>query len=139
MSSTTEERQVVWQPLHPEVRPRLDTQYVELHDTLLQYARPTHTQPWDASIRQPTQASVKTGLDIVPVLAEEVQLEGFTILVLTPVTGPEDEPKPESGWPVFIWFHGGGFVLGDHSSELDLLTRICASKFELFQIQITKI
>ncbi|KAH8838121.1 hypothetical protein MCOR27_005285 [Pyricularia oryzae] len=126
MSSTTEERQV-WQPLHPQVRPRLDPQYVEVHDKLLQYAPPTHTQPWSAAMRQPSQASVKTGLDVVPVLTEEVQLERFTILVLTPVTNADDEPRPESGWPVFVWFHGGGFVLGDHSSELDLLTRICAT------------
>lgn len=82
-------------------------------------------------MRQPSQASVKTGLDVVPVLTEEVQLERFTILVLTPVTNADDEPRPESGWPVFVWFHGGGFVLGDHSSELDLLTRICASKFHI--------
>src|SRR5688572_30249459 len=33
---------------------------------------------------------------------------------------------PASGWPVFLWYHGGGWVLGNIDSENSLCTNICA-------------
>ncbi|TLS20675.1 uncharacterized protein PpBr36_11013 [Pyricularia pennisetigena] len=110
----------ILQPLNPVVRPRLDPQYKKLHDTVLQYNEPTHLKAWNPSTRQPSSTSVQTGLQPVEVLEEKVKLDDFNILVLTPQDG-----KPEDGWPFFVWFHGGGFVYGNHSSELDLITRIC--------------
>ncbi|KLU90801.1 hypothetical protein MAPG_10652 [Magnaporthiopsis poae ATCC 64411] len=109
----------VWQPLHPDVRSRLDPQYLELHDGVLQYVQPTNEKPWDPSIR--LSAGVSTGLGPVPVgSTEDIAVGNFKIRVYTPQTG-----RPDEGWPVFIWLHGGGFALGDLGSDDDLLTRVC--------------
>jgi acetyl esterase/lipase len=32
---------------------------------------------------------------------------------------------PATGWPVFLWYHGGGWVLGNIDSENSLCTNIC--------------
>jgi acetyl esterase/lipase len=34
-------------------------------------------------------------------------------------------PAPASGWPVFLWYHGGGWVLGNIDSENSLCTNLC--------------
>lgn len=34
-------------------------------------------------------------------------------------------PAPPGGWPVFLWYHGGGWVLGNIDSENSLCTNIC--------------
>lgn len=33
---------------------------------------------------------------------------------------------PASGWPVFLWYHGGGWVLGNIDTENSLCTNLCA-------------
>lgn len=33
--------------------------------------------------------------------------------------------KPAGGWPVFVWFHGGGCVMGGLGSENSFLSRCC--------------
>lgn len=32
--------------------------------------------------------------------------------------------KPEKGWPLFIWFHGGGWVLGNINTENSYCTKV---------------
>lgn len=117
-----------WQPLHPDVRPRLDPQYVQLHDEVLQYVFPDHEKPWDPAIRLGSP-NAPLGLGPVPVGAVETfDLGLFQIRAFTPNTttqGPSDSPRPDAGWPLFVWFHGGGFALGDLDSDWDVITRIC--------------
>ncbi|KAL8308932.1 hypothetical protein RB593_006981 [Gaeumannomyces tritici] len=119
-------RKTAWQPLHPDVRPRLDPQYVKLHDEELQYFFPDHERQWDPAIRQ---GSPNTPLGLGPVAVGAVEtfdLGLFQIRAFTPSTqGPSDSPRPGAGWPLFVWFHGGGFALGDLGSDLDIITRIC--------------
>jgi len=38
---------------------------------------------------------------------------------------PEGE-KPEEGWPVFLYFHGGGWVLGNIQTENTVASHMCA-------------
>lgn len=120
-----------WQPLHPDVRPRLDPQYVQLHDEVLQYVFPDHEKPWDPAIRLGSP-NAPLGLGPVPVGAVETfDLGLFQIRAFTPNTttqGPSDSPRPDAGWPLFVWFHGGGFALGDLDSDWDVITRICQGR-----------
>jgi acetyl esterase/lipase len=36
------------------------------------------------------------------------------------------EKRPEDGWQVLVWFHGGGWTMGGLSSENSFLTRCCS-------------
>jgi acetyl esterase/lipase len=36
--------------------------------------------------------------------------------------------KPEGGWPALVYFHGGGWVLGNIDSENSFCTRTCISE-----------
>lgn len=36
-----------------------------------------------------------------------------------------DGPIPVNGWPVFIYYHGGGWVLGNIDTENTVCTNIC--------------
>lgn len=38
-----------------------------------------------------------------------------------------DGHKPSAGWPVTLWFHGGGWVLGNIDTENVVCSHICAS------------
>jgi acetyl esterase/lipase len=36
------------------------------------------------------------------------------------------EERPEGGWPILVWSHGGGWKMGDLGSENSFLTRCCS-------------
>ncbi|EGO29280.1 hypothetical protein SERLADRAFT_377916, partial [Serpula lacrymans var. lacrymans S7.9] len=41
----------VAQPLHPDIIPRLDPEYIAFHNAHIAHIVPPHTLPWDASLR----------------------------------------------------------------------------------------
>lgn len=121
----------VWKDLDPEIRAKLDPQYVDIFDRFIRYMKPAHLDDWDGSARQES-SSPYFGSEPVPVGSiEEIQLGKFTIGVLTP-----EGSRDGSGWPMLIWFHGGGFVLGNLYSEKEFLTKLCTGEhhnLDLFQ------
>ncbi|KAL8410440.1 hypothetical protein RB596_000213 [Gaeumannomyces avenae] len=125
-TTAADQPRTAWQPLHPDARARLDPQYVELHDKVLQYFFPEHEKPWDPAIRRGSP-NAPLGLGALPVGAvENFDLGLFKIRAFVPsIEGPSDSPRPDAGWPLFVWFHGGGFALGDLDSDQDIITRIC--------------
>lgn len=38
---------------------------------------------------------------------------------------PEGE-APQGGWPVLVYYHGGGWVVGSLESETDVITNVCS-------------
>ena len=93
------------QPLHPSIIPRLDPQYLEFHNAELQYIVPPHTLPWDPAIRNtPTVPGSAEPLKVGN--TEDFDLTHTKFRVFTPEGSP-----PAGGWPVFIFFHGGSFLL----------------------------
>lgn len=121
----------VYQPLHPAVRPLLDPQYVAFHDAHMQYVQTDDSKVWDGSAR--TQPSLPPGtLDVVPVgSVEDIDVPTldatttFPVRVITPASSPTSQ-RPPSGWPIFVWCHGGGWAIGGIASENDFCTRVCA-------------
>lgn len=87
--------------LHPSIIPRLDPEYVAFHNEHLIHLPLEHELPWDPSIRN---TDVYTGSsEPLPVgRVEDFDLSMCRVRVFTP-----EEPQPEPGWPVFIYFHGG--------------------------------
>lgn len=109
------------QPIHPDVRSLLDPEYVAFHDQYFQYVLPDDQKPWDGSAR--TRPAWLPPTESTPVSVGSVRdldLGAYTIRAFTP-----EGAKPAQGWPVFLWFHGGGWAVGDVSAGNDLCALIC--------------
>lgn len=91
----------VLQPLHPSIIQKLDPEYRAFHDSTLAYLTPVHTIPWDPSLRY--GPAVPGGS--APLSVGKVQDFDLTHTKFRAFTPPGD--RPTSGWPVFIFFHGG--------------------------------
>ncbi|KAI8681609.1 Abhydrolase-3 domain-containing protein [Fusarium keratoplasticum] len=111
----------IWQPLHPAIRDRLDPQYVAYHEAHLQYIEPEKLGVWDGSARTKKVSLPPGGTKPVPVGGiDDFDVGRFRVRVYTP-TGECDE----RGWPVLVWFHGGGWVLGGLNNGTDLCSWVC--------------
>ncbi|CAJ2508932.1 Uu.00g139580.m01.CDS01 [Anthostomella pinea] len=113
------------QPIHEAVRPLLDPEYVAFHDKYLQYVVPDDKKIWDGSARTtaaswaPTESTpVQVGAvrDIKPGPGRHFDLRVWT---------PEVDSSPASGYPVFLWFHGGGWAVGSVAAGNDICALIC--------------
>ncbi|KAK7425807.1 hypothetical protein QQZ08_007656 [Neonectria magnoliae] len=120
MSESPGANRRIWQPIHPAIRDRLDPQYVTYHDEYLQYIVPDELKDWDGSVR--TKGSLPPGgTQPVPVGSiEDFDVGRFRVRAYTP-TGESDE----RGWPVLVWHHGGGWVVGGLNSGKDLCSWVC--------------
>ncbi|KEY73065.1 hypothetical protein S7711_06137 [Stachybotrys chartarum IBT 7711] len=117
---TTNDR-CVHQAIHPSVRPLLDPEYVEFHDQYYQYLVPDDQKVWDGSAR--VRAVSVPSTESVPVAVgsiRDIDLGNYNARVFTP-----EGVRPDSGWPVFLWFHGGGWAVGDVGANNDLCALVC--------------
>ncbi|KAL3495320.1 AB hydrolase superfamily protein [Aspergillus germanicus] len=111
----------IHQPIHPAIRPLLDPEYIAFHDAHFQYLLPDEQQEWKSSIRTAPRPWPSTGHPHTPVGSiKDISLTNFPIRIFTPTA-----PKPPSGYPVFLWFHGGGWAVGGLDDGNDLCTMVC--------------
>ncbi|KAH0584741.1 hypothetical protein H2248_008013 [Termitomyces sp. 'cryptogamus'] len=109
---------IAHQPLHPSVITRLDPEYVEFHNMTLQYIVPPHTLTWNPAIRdEPVVPGGSPPLEVAK--TQDFDLAHTKIRTFTP-----HGTVPDGGWPVFIFFHGGGWTLGNITSETSFATRM---------------
>ncbi|KAI0068229.1 hypothetical protein BV25DRAFT_1793279 [Artomyces pyxidatus] len=109
----------VERPIHPDILPRLDPEYVAFHNEHLTSYLHVHEIPWDPSIRNaPTVPGGSKPLQVGAIA--DYTLENCQVRVFTP-----EGPVPSKGWPVFIFFHGGGWTLGSINSENSFCTNMC--------------
>ncbi|KAI9509075.1 Alpha/Beta hydrolase protein [Russula earlei] len=108
--------------LHPFIIPRLDPEYVAFHNVHIVHLPQVHELPWDPSIRN-TYAIPGSSQPPPIGKVEDFNLSRCRVRVFTP-----EGPCPEPGWPVFIFFHGGGWTLGNVNSENAFCKNICTSK-----------
>ncbi|KAF8876842.1 alpha/beta hydrolase fold-domain-containing protein [Infundibulicybe gibba] len=107
------------QPLHPSVIPRLDPEYVAFHNSVIAYLDPPSTAAWDPAIRlRPTVPGGSAPLAVGK--TQDFELTHTKVRTFTPEGNP-----PSGGWPVFIFFHGGGWTLGGISAETSFSTNMC--------------
>ncbi|KAF8220549.1 hypothetical protein L208DRAFT_1372681 [Tricholoma matsutake] len=110
---------IAHQPLHPSIIPRLHPDYVAFHNQVVQYIIPPHTLPWDPSFRN--KPTVPGSTDPIQVgKTQDYHLTHVKIRTFTPQNDP-----PTDGWPVFIYFHGGGWTFGNIRAEESFSTNIC--------------
>ncbi|KAJ8487512.1 hypothetical protein ONZ45_g14312 [Pleurotus djamor] len=107
------------QAIHPSVLHRLDPEYIAFHNIHVAHIVPPHTLPWDPSIR--TAGGLPGGSEPLSVgKIEDHSLSHCKVRVYTPEGSP-----PSGGWPVFIFYHGGGWTLGNIGTEASFSTNMC--------------
>ncbi|KAM3074346.1 hypothetical protein ACMFMF_006360 [Clarireedia jacksonii] len=122
-------------PLHPSILPHLDPTYRDFYNTHLLNAQVVHHQPLSVSrsssillpgasdplsvgsvhdLRIPQPSSSKK--------EDENNVESGSIPVRAFI--PEG-PAPNGGWPLCMYFHGGGWVLGGIDTENTVCSHLC--------------
>ena len=113
-------------PLHDSVKDLLDPEYVKFYNQYVANLQQVHLQPVAAS---------RTGGVLIPgggPLLDVGQTEDIAISrretegpeILLRAFTPSGE-KPAAGWPVMLYFHGGGWVLGNINTENPVCTNLC--------------
>ncbi|KAI0107295.1 Alpha/Beta hydrolase protein [Hypoxylon sp. NC0597] len=114
-------------PLHPSVVNRIDHQYADFYNKHIMKHQQVHLQPIEASRASGTlipgagpPAPVAKVEDYF-ISREETTGPRVRIRAFTP-----HGSRPEGGWPVCVYFHGGGWVLGTIDTENVIASNLCA-------------
>ncbi|BDD56714.1 hypothetical protein MAP00_002143 [Monascus purpureus] len=114
-------------PLHSSVKDRLHPEYVAFYNTYIINQQQVHYQPVSASrtsgVLIPGGGPVLDVDKVTDIHIDRIETEGPSVPVRVFV--PEGE-HPEGGWPVFLYIHGGGWVLGNIDTENTVCSNICA-------------
>ncbi|KZW02008.1 hypothetical protein EXIGLDRAFT_738377 [Exidia glandulosa HHB12029] len=106
-------------PLHPSIVPLLDEEFAAFWNEVLADKPALNDIPWSPSIRlQPAQPGGSEPLKVGKI--EDIQLDTCKIRVFTP-----EGDKPTDGWPTLVFFHGGGWTLGNIGAENSFCTNLC--------------
>ncbi|KAF9074011.1 alpha/beta hydrolase fold-domain-containing protein [Rhodocollybia butyracea] len=124
MSTNDFSARVPKQPLHPSIISKLDPEYVALHENVLQYLPMLCTLPWDpVTMRKPLpMQGERKPLDVGKIEDFELKKGGYGRMMRAYT--PFGEP-PRNGWPVLVYFHGGGWTLGGLHNEQSIITNLC--------------
>lgn len=113
-------------PLHSSIEDKLDPVYKDFYNRHIFDKQQVHLQPVAAS--RTSGILIPGGGPQLPVGKTEdfplqrQQTEGpdVPIRVFTPEGG-----RPTKGWPVMVYYHGGGWVLGNIDTENTVCTNLC--------------
>ncbi|KAH8684268.1 alpha/beta hydrolase fold-domain-containing protein [Tricladium varicosporioides] len=113
-------------PLHPSILPKLDPTYRDFYNRHIIDKQQVHLQPVSASrtsgILIPgggPQLPVGKKEDIL-IRRRETDGPDIPVRVFTP-----DGECPEDGWPLMVYYHGGGWVLGNIETENTVCSHLC--------------
>lgn len=99
-------------PLHESIHDKLNPEYAKFYNEHLIHQRPVHHQPIELSrgdgVLLPGAGPQQPVKKIEDFAVKRKQSEGPNVMVkcFTPLGD-----KPEDGWPVTIYYHGGGVRL----------------------------
>lgn len=113
-------------PLHPSVVPRLALDYAKFYNEHIIDKQAVHLQPVEASRSSgilipgagPLYPVAKT--EDISIPRTECNGPDIKLRLFTP-----QGKKPEGGWPCLLYFHGGGWVLGNINTENVIATNLC--------------
>ncbi|CCM05351.1 uncharacterized protein FIBRA_07565 [Fibroporia radiculosa] len=108
----------IHQPIPPDILARLDPEYAAFHNAVIRYVIPSHLLPWD-----PTKRTLPSNGASEPSKVGEIRdipLDRFVMRIFTP-----EGTAPQGGWPLILYFHGGGWVMGDIATENTFCTHMC--------------
>jgi hypothetical protein len=114
-------------PIHPSIKGKLDPIYADFYNKHIFDKQQVHLQPVAASrtsgVLLPGAGPQLPVGKIEDFQIRRTQTEGPDVPIR--VFTPEGE-KPEDGWPVMIYYHGGGWVLGNIDTENVVCSNLCA-------------
>jgi acetyl esterase/lipase len=114
-------------PLHESILPKLNTEYRDFYNKYLVDKQQVHLQPVEASRTSGTLIPGSGPLQEVASTVDysfprkESQGPDVKVRCFTPLG-----EKPERGWPVCVYFHGGGWVLGTIATENVIASHLCS-------------
>ena len=114
-------------PLHESIVNRIDPEYAAFYNEHLVDKQQVHLQPVEASrtggVLIPGAGPLQPVASTVDYDVQRVESEGPDVKVrcFTPLG-----ERPDAGWPVCIYFHGGGWVLGTIATENTIASNLCA-------------
>ncbi|GME34714.1 triacylglycerol lipase [Neofusicoccum parvum] len=114
-------------PLHPAIAPRLDPVYRDFYNEHIADKQQVHLQPVAASrtsgVLLPGGGATPPVGSIRDCSVRRRETDGPEVRVrcFTP-----DGEAPAAGWPVAVWFHGGGWVLGNIDTENTVSANLCS-------------
>jgi acetyl esterase/lipase len=112
-------------PLHESVVGRLADEYVDFYNRFLINLQQVHYQSLAASRRGGAVPGGSAEVPVAQILDLSIERRESTgAPVPIRVFVPEGQ-APEGGWPVMLYYHGGGWVLGEISTEQALCTKMC--------------
>ncbi|KAK7404150.1 hypothetical protein QQX98_010054 [Neonectria punicea] len=114
-------------PLHESALERIDPEYAAFYNKNILDKQQVHLQPIEASRTsgtlipgsgplQPVASTVDYSIPRAESQGPNVDVRCFTPL----------GSKPATGWPVCVYFHGGGWVLGTIDTENVIASHLCA-------------
>lgn len=90
----------------------------------MQYIVPDDHKIWDGSARTDESLPPSGSSLTLVVKTQDFELPLCSVRAFT----PEGEHEGY-GWPVLMWFHGGGWAIGGIGHGGDFLTLLCQSEF----------
>ncbi|KAH9903751.1 alpha/beta hydrolase fold-domain-containing protein [Xylariomycetidae sp. FL2044] len=114
-------------PLHPSVVDRIDPEYAAFYNEHIRTKQQVHLQPIEASRASgtliPGAGPAQPVAETADYAVARRQTKGPDVAVraFTP-----SGRRPRHGWPVCVYFHGGGWVLGNIDTENVIATNLCA-------------
>jgi acetyl esterase/lipase len=120
-------------PLHPSVKDKLDPTYVEFYNKHLIDKQQVHLQAVAASRKSGVlipgggpELKVGRKEDIV-VKRRETKGPDIKCRVFIPEGEPPKEGwrSEQEGWPLMVYYHGGGWVLGNLDTENTVCSQLC--------------
>jgi acetyl esterase/lipase len=127
MSSVTPSSPQPPYPIHLSVIDRLDPEYAKFYNEHVIDKQQVHLQPVSASrtsgILIPGSGPKLPVGSTQDILIPRIEAEGSGIPIR--VFTPEGE-RPEKGWPLMVYYHGGGWVLGNIDTENTVCTHLCS-------------
>ncbi|RMZ76070.1 hypothetical protein DV737_g5026, partial [Chaetothyriales sp. CBS 132003] len=113
-------------PIHPSVADKLSPQYIDFYNQHYLYATPVHLQPFIPPRLEDTPN---------PGSSASLPVAGICHFAIPrrESSGPPVKIRcfvppgrwPANGWPVTLYYHGGGWVFGDINSENNICSNLC--------------
>ncbi|TLD37805.1 Alpha/Beta hydrolase protein [Venturia nashicola] len=113
-----EEREI-YQPIHLNIRSKLDPEYVAFHDKYMQYVPCDESKIWDGSARIAPSLPFGGAATVKVASVQDIELPKIKLRAYIP------QVNHASKLPCLLWFHGGGWAIGGLNDGKDFCSFLC--------------